>query len=216
VLFLVSTFSFVLDIQPVNGNETVNQTIYINADGTVDPPTVPIQRNGDLYTLTSNITIDAHPGIRIMKDNVTLDGAGFTIQYPVRGTPEYFPATGIYLHEVKNVTVKNVGLANYYYEGILLDGKSVNNRMIRNNIFFRGLGIRFEKEASNNSLIGNTIWGGYRYMQGAILVRSSSNYLYENRIAFSSIFSAYFGISFTDNSSFNAIVRNDLHTPVLL
>jgi hypothetical protein len=33
--------------------------IHIRADGSVDPPTVPIQRNGDLYTLTDNI----HTGI---------------------------------------------------------------------------------------------------------------------------------------------------------
>ena len=34
-------------------------TVYIRADGSIDPPTAPIQRNGDVYTLTDNITSDA-------------------------------------------------------------------------------------------------------------------------------------------------------------
>lgn len=31
-------------------------TVYIRADGSIDPPTAPIQREGDRYTITGNIT----------------------------------------------------------------------------------------------------------------------------------------------------------------
>jgi hypothetical protein len=30
-------------------------SVYIRADGSIDPPTAPIQRNGNIYTLTDNI-----------------------------------------------------------------------------------------------------------------------------------------------------------------
>ncbi|MCW3976830.1 MAG: hypothetical protein NWE77_02735, partial [Candidatus Bathyarchaeota archaeon] len=49
-------------------------TIYIRADGSIDPPTAPIQRDGDLYTLAGKITSDAS-GIVIERNNMTLDGA---------------------------------------------------------------------------------------------------------------------------------------------
>ena len=54
-------------------------TIYIKTDGSIDPPTAPIQRNGGLYTLTGNITSDSD-GIMIERKNMTVDGAGDTVQ----------------------------------------------------------------------------------------------------------------------------------------
>ncbi len=36
-----------------------SSTIYIRADGSIDPADAPIQRNGSIYTLTGNINSDA-------------------------------------------------------------------------------------------------------------------------------------------------------------
>src|SRR3990170_8348515 len=49
--------------------------IYIRADGSVDPATAPILRNGNGYTLTGNVS----SSIVIQKDDIVLDGAGYWI-----------------------------------------------------------------------------------------------------------------------------------------
>jgi len=74
-LLLIGLASFALNIQQVKAIET----IYIRANGSIYPSTPLIQRNGDLYTLTGNIGSSAD-GIVILRNNVTLDGAGYTLQ----------------------------------------------------------------------------------------------------------------------------------------
>jgi hypothetical protein len=49
-------------------------TVYIRANGDVDPSWVPIQRNGDVYTFTGDIMVDGDAtGMIIERDNMTLD-----------------------------------------------------------------------------------------------------------------------------------------------
>jgi hypothetical protein len=50
-------------------------SVYIASDGTV-VGTNNIQRNGDVYTLTGNIS----GGIQVQKSNIVIDGVGFTVQ----------------------------------------------------------------------------------------------------------------------------------------
>jgi parallel beta-helix repeat protein len=109
---LILTFNF----QPVKafGN------IYIRADGSVDPPTAPIQRDGNIYTFTDNI----YDKIVVERDNVVVDGAG----YKVQGTGS---GTGIDLSYRNNVTLKNVEVTNFTY-GIYLIYSS-NNVFAGNN-----------------------------------------------------------------------------------
>jgi hypothetical protein len=66
--------------------DTASGTIYIRADGSINPPTAPISTLDNItYTLTGNITSHAS-GIVIERDNVTLDGAGYTLQGTGLGT----------------------------------------------------------------------------------------------------------------------------------
>jgi len=51
LLFLCSIMASVSGIKIVNADGT----IYIRADGSIDPPTAPIKRAENIYTLTSNI-----------------------------------------------------------------------------------------------------------------------------------------------------------------
>jgi len=74
-LLLIGFLMSAVNIQPVEASGT----IYIKTDGSIDPPTAPIQRNGGLYTLTGNITSDSD-GIMIERKNMTVDGAGNTVQ----------------------------------------------------------------------------------------------------------------------------------------
>ena len=88
-------------------------SVYINPDGSVSG-TSNIQRNGNVYTLTGNIS----GGIQVQKSNIALDGAG----YAVEGNGE---GRGIDLSngrgqdpsrpEISNVTVKNLKIVNFYY-----------------------------------------------------------------------------------------------------
>jgi len=69
-------------------------TIYIRADGTVEG-TDKIQRDGNVYTFTDKI----YDSIVVERDNIVVDGAGYTLQGPFRG---------IYLENRNNVTIKNL------------------------------------------------------------------------------------------------------------
>jgi len=57
-------------------------TIFIQPDGAVNPANTPIQRNGDIYTLTGNV----YDPILVQKSNITLDGAGYILKGPLSAT----------------------------------------------------------------------------------------------------------------------------------
>jgi parallel beta-helix repeat protein len=96
--------------------------IYIFSDGSIMPSNAPIQRSGDIYTLTGDIN-SVDDGIQIDRNNMTLDGAGHTIQ----GSGSNF---GVYLPGNSNITIRNV-VVQSFMEGIFLSHSS--NVSIRNN-----------------------------------------------------------------------------------
>jgi hypothetical protein len=118
MLLLTSMLSSAFVIQPVRASGT----IYIRADGTVDPPTAPIQRDGDIYTFTDNI----YDSIVVERGNIVIDGAGYTVQ----GTGAW-NSTGIDLSGRSNVTIKNMEV-KAFWNGIGL-WNSLNNRIYHNN-----------------------------------------------------------------------------------
>ena len=69
-------------------------TIYIRADGSVDPPTAPIQRDGDVYTFTGDI----YDAIEIERNNIVVDGVWHTL------------ASAISLSNRNNITLKNTSI----------------------------------------------------------------------------------------------------------
>jgi parallel beta-helix repeat protein len=186
------------------GPAKANGTIYIRADGSIDPPTASIQRNGDAYTLTGNIT-SVGDGIVIERDNMTLDGAGYEIQ----GTnPQFFGSNGIYLSNRRNVTLGNLNIGNFSV-GIALVEAATNNLVCENNLEENYCGISLglnggpayclggniicrnnisknrdcgfaSYSSSNNSIIGNNI--GENYNIGIRLLASSVNTLRQNNM----------------------------------
>ena len=124
-------------------------TIYIRADGSIDPPTAPIQRNGNVYTLTGSVTSDAD-GIVVERDNILVDGSGFAVE----GTGATF-SNGIYLEERNNVTIQNTNITTFDY-GIGFSSSS-NNSISGNNITNNTWHGIFLASSSNNSINGNTI-----------------------------------------------------------
>jgi hypothetical protein len=95
-----------------------SRTIYIRADGSIDPPTAPIYTADNItYTLTGNVTADAN-GIVIERNNIVVDGAGYAVMG--RGS-----GNGTTLTSMSNLTVRNMTIKNFLY-GIELSYSSGN------------------------------------------------------------------------------------------
>lgn len=120
-------------------------TVYIRADRSVDPPTAPIQRNGDSYTFTANI----YGSIVVERNNIVVDGAGYTLQGT--GANE---SKGIDLSWRSNVTVKNMIIKTFEY-GISLYSSS-NNTVSGNSITENVDGISL-LSSDYTSIDGNSI-----------------------------------------------------------
>jgi parallel beta-helix repeat protein len=142
-------------------------TISILSDGSVSPSNSPIQRNGNLYTLTSNISCSSD-GIHIGKDNIVIDGAGHFLQ----GSG----GSGLLLVGRNNVTIRNMGIVGFY-QGIMLTWDditifgSTKCSIIGNSVENNNYGI-FLYRSSNNKIAGNTIAAN---TQSAILLVDGSN-----------------------------------------
>jgi nitrous oxidase accessory protein NosD len=139
--------------------------IYIRSDGNIDPSTVPIQRIGNIYTFTGDLT---NSTIEVERDNTVIDGAGFTLQG--------YGVTGITLTNRSNIIIQNINFRDYTWSvsltissnvsiydnnmmtdlNILLDS-SVDNQIIGNNITGQ-LCISFEHDSSNNMIIANSFY----------------------------------------------------------
>jgi len=73
-LLLIGILILTFNIQPVEASGT----IYIRADGSVDPDTAPISTVGNVtYTFTDNIIYDE---IVVEKNNTVVDGASYSVQ----------------------------------------------------------------------------------------------------------------------------------------
>ena len=72
-LLLSGMLTLAFKVQPADASET----IYIRADGSIDPDTALIQRDGNIYTFADNIYYDE---IVVERDNIVVDGAGYTLQ----------------------------------------------------------------------------------------------------------------------------------------
>jgi len=79
-----------------------SSSIYIKPDGSIDPPSTPIQRIGDRYTFMNNIT----GFIFVQRDNIFIDGNGFWLQ----GNGDGY---GFDLTSRSNVTITNCTIASF-------------------------------------------------------------------------------------------------------
>ena len=101
VLF-VAVFGVVLNVPVVWGSGT----IYIRADGSIDPPTAPITTHDNVtYKLTDNIT-SSGDGIIVERDNIIIDGDGYTLQGSGSGY-------GFYWSGINNVTIKGMNIEGF-------------------------------------------------------------------------------------------------------
>jgi peptide/nickel transport system substrate-binding protein len=203
-------FGVVLNV-PVAG---VGGTIYIRADGSVEPSTTPISNLDNVtYTFTDNI----NDPLVIERDNIVVDGDGHATQGIGTGT-------GIELSHRSNVTLKNLVITQFDF-GIHLNHSAscaiVGNIMMENN--FEAIRLY---ESLNNNITSNGITA--TDYDGIVLYGSSDNKIYENNltdnydgirlyesskndIAENIVTNNYYGI-FLAFSSNNSIFYNNIST----
>ena len=126
---------------------------YIRNNGDVDPPTLPIQRSENLYTLQGNIL---NYSIEIQKDNIILDGNGFALTsiFPEapQGMASGFPS--IQISNQKNVTIRNVIFDKCY---TAFSVKNSSNVLLCQNIMKTGETGIYMASCISCSIIGNKL-----------------------------------------------------------
>jgi PKD repeat protein len=103
-----------VNLATANPIPTQLPSITIKSDGSIDPSNATITKNGNIYTLTDNISSQT---LDIQCNNTIIDGAGNTLQ---AGT---FTADSGITIEANGVTVKNISI-NQYYDGVDINGSS--------------------------------------------------------------------------------------------
>jgi parallel beta-helix repeat protein len=147
-----------------------SSTIYIRADGSIDPPTAPISTTNNVtYTLTNNI----YDEIVVEKNDIMINGAFYTVQGSGTGN-------GFYLYSVTNVTLTNVNIKGFAY-GVYLESSSYNS-ILRDNISSNGYdGIEVYFSSDYNNIRENRIEANGWY--GVAILFSDNNTVSANNIA---------------------------------
>lgn len=181
------------NVQPVNAT---GGTIYIRADGSIDPPTADITTTDNVtYTFTDNI----FDFIVVERDNIVIDGAGYALQ----GTGAQ--GTLISLTGRTNVTIRNAQISNPYGYAIWLDHSSHIN-ISGNNITDSYFGIRLNS-SSNNIICRNNITAHRSNYQAIWIDYSSDNSITRNNII-ANTYGLVLYYSFNNNISENNIADN--------
>jgi len=186
-LLLTSMLTLAFNIQPVKASGT----IYIRADGSIDPSTAPISTVDNVtYTFTDNIS----EPLVVQRNNIIVDGANRTVQGSGSGA-------GINLTERSNVTIKNMEIKAFQY-GIYLRS-SLSNSISGNNITNNWNGISLYVSSNYNGIFGNNIKTNTGW--GIDLHSSSYNSIFENNIISNTNYGIYF-----ESSSSNSISKNNI------
>lgn len=165
ILFLTITSAIILE-KPVNAQSSLT-TIIIQPDGSISPNNVPIERNGDTYTFTNNI----YSAIKILKSDIIINGAGYTLTGSFNGNSTDIWVVG---------TGPDPNSLDYYTIGVDLGNNSVNGITIEN-LNIENFSIGMYIWTQNNTIIGNAF---SRNIVGLLLSGSNAtvtkNYMSNN------------------------------------
>jgi parallel beta-helix repeat protein len=168
----------------------------IRADGTVDPDTAPIQRDGDVYTLTGDMDT-----ITVQRNDMILDGNGHSLTGKGKTMAVYVGS--------RNVTIKNLILKDCYEMGIFLASSSSNVTVSNNTITGTYVAVP-ELQATG----GIYVWAGGSHIitenqiannYGGIYIGYDSKH---NTIVGNNITGNNYGIGFWESSN-NLIYNNN-------
>jgi parallel beta-helix repeat protein len=165
IFILVTAICLPFMIKP----SSANSTIYIKADGTIDPDTAPISTTDKItYTFTGNVNDE----IVVEKSNIIIDCNGHIIEGSGTGN-------GFTLYDVTNVTIRNGTIRNFQY-GIYLESAS-HNFIHGNNISANSYdGITIYSSSDNNEIASNNIENNGWF--GIGIYYSNNNTIKRNKI----------------------------------
>lgn len=194
-LLLFTTFTAFFNVKLVKGYET----IIIRASGSVEGTTKIVTADNATYTFTDNI----NGSILVQRNNIVIDGAGYTLQGE-GGINEF----GIDLIGITNVTIRNTHIVNFA-SGVYLQAYSSNNTVTQNTFVDNKVGVELAVSSHNtiseNVLTdnGNGIW-----LDTAISFDLGSNY---NNIIGNNITLCFWdAIGLANESSNNTIIGNNM------
>ena len=98
-------------------------TITIEADGSISPSTATIHRSGDSYTLTGDI----YGALNILRSNIVLDGAGYTLRGSFNGNSTDIWVVGTGPDPTMAYYTIGVDLGGKNVEGVTVKGLNVEN-----------------------------------------------------------------------------------------
>ena len=164
-VLLISMFGATLGVYKARASGT----IYIRADGTIDPPTANITRSGNLYYFTDH----NYDAIVVERSDIVIDGEGHFLQ----GNGGY----GMLISNVSNVTVQDLNIIDFW-SGVYVI-KASNCRVVGNNITNTGATIKngvYIGNSSGTTVTGNRVVGKFEW--GVRLNFSSYNEISGNTI----------------------------------
>lgn len=233
IIFIVGMFLSSFNIQKANASNS----IYIRSDGTIEPSAANITKASDSLYVFSDDNFDQ---ILVEKDDITIDGVGYTLQNPeALAWEEYFDQnppdpvttipevlsdlTGFVLSQVNNVTIKNVHIRGFT-TAVEVSVNSINNNILSNNITttrypshiirYREApfcAVRIHESTSDTTVDNNTITD----QQGVHAIQSDNNVISRNNITKGyARFDPYedYGI-YLFQSSYNIVSENNIEVP---
>ncbi|PVX24025.1 MAG: hypothetical protein CW716_10930 [Candidatus Bathyarchaeum sp.] len=189
--------------------------VEIRYDGSINPPTVPIERYGNLYVFTDSF----HGGIGVYKSNIVIDGNGYSLY----GT-DWHTYKGISLRDLTNITIMNLNISrcthgivansssflkisnnslNRNTHGIVLDTNCNNNTITGNTINITRINALYLSHSSGNKFSNNTIVAAGNVLDG---YDSSNTQIVNNHVV---SFTGRLGFSLADNSNNNLFYGNE-------
>jgi parallel beta-helix repeat protein len=218
--FIVSMFivslATALEVQQAKADATV----YIRADGSVDPPSASIQRVGDVYALIGNV----NGSLVIERSNIVFDGKGFTVDglgggvgvnvtdrnnVTVSGVHVRGCDYGIWFYSTSNSSILNntvtecvwMAITIYYSTGVLLSDNNVTDNT-------SGIWV---KASSFNTVSNNTVVGSQSYGASGLYIDHDScdNLFFGNTME-----SNYYDVYLAPYSHNNTLLGNSINDGV--
>jgi len=188
-LLFIGILSLTFDIQQVEASGTIT----IKADGSIEGTTDIMTVDNVTYTFTDNINGE----IIVERDDIVVDGAGYTLQGTGSGT-------GIDLSWRSNVTIKNMEIKAFEY-GILLSF-APNNMISGNKITaFDSCGIYMDLYAPHNTISRNTITAPSKVERHGIFLGQTSG----NNIISGNYIDGFYGYGIRGGASSNNIISGN-------
>ena len=147
-IIIISALVGLIAVKPeqINQQSQSMQNIIINADGTVTPSNAPIQHFDNVYRLTDNV----YGTIKIMKNDIVLNGGGHTLSGPYNGSQ-----TNVWV--VGDGPSQSPDLIAQYIIGVDFSGHNVNGIIIQN-INVRNFSIGMYVWTTNNTVTSCKIY----------------------------------------------------------